>query len=177
MRRGLDVSLERCFLLAGRAVFKYRSASVRRGRIRRLLARIERRSVQAHARSLRHVKAEDWRVSDRHRSSGAAVSGLEQFTPTGHLRVVGILDLQPGRRDAVALVPPACPFRHDATKIARAGRSKQRGTRAARGDRHRAVPSQRTRGAGGAPPGDRAPDAPGRSMVRERVASMPAAGR
>jgi hypothetical protein len=41
------------------------------------------------------------------RTSGACVD----------LRVGGILDLEPGRLPAVAVMPPALPLRHDALKV------------------------------------------------------------
>ena len=45
-------------------------------------------------------------------------SSFEDFTPSDHLRVLRVLDLQPGRRHAVRLVPTLAPFADDALEVA-----------------------------------------------------------
>ncbi len=64
--------------------------------------------------ALRRVQTEDRGSSDSR--TPAAAAGFKQFTPAGHLRVLGILDLQPRRRDAVGSYRPC---RHFATMPSR----------------------------------------------------------
>ena len=56
-----------------------------------------------------------------------AALGLEQLVPSFNLAVIGILDLQPGRTAAVALMGSTRPLGHDALEMASGNVAQTRG--------------------------------------------------